>query len=296
VPNAPSNCAATADGQTITITWSDDSDNETRFEIQASEGDPTFSSPEQFSTPANAEQHNLDGAEPQVTYYLRVRACNSSGCSGWSNVASVASYNFAFYPVANRMICKDSAVDWDAGERCDGRTVEPDGEIMVGNSFVGYLIDFSSRFHMSVFKFGPSFMSCIAGRQSQIKRATFYMFACYINPDVPWRQQRISAFSSSWNPATINYEILLTLNTYESHLSIISGPSGDNEWVVFDITGIVRQWASGAWANNGILVDDPDYEYPYYDVAGHATYCSIEGLGCSASCSNKPTILIEFYE
>jgi hypothetical protein len=94
-PAAPS--LATAPGCPVTITITDNSDNETRFEVQR-DVDEAFTSP---ATVYNGPNTNSDGSSPfsinddiisesmEGTYYFRAQACNDEGeCSDWSEPVS----------------------------------------------------------------------------------------------------------------------------------------------------------------------------------------------------------------
>jgi hypothetical protein len=67
------------------LTWSDNSDNESSFEVQRSNflglSWTTIATP-----PAGSTQHQDTGLQRNTTYSYRVRACNAAGCSAWSNV------------------------------------------------------------------------------------------------------------------------------------------------------------------------------------------------------------------
>jgi hypothetical protein len=93
LPAAPSNLTATAvrangNSDTVTLTWKDNSNNETGFQIQRST-DAGFANPSSFTAPANATQLVQTGMTRNRTYHYRVRATNLGGASGWSNAASV---------------------------------------------------------------------------------------------------------------------------------------------------------------------------------------------------------------
>ena len=87
VPSAPSGLTATAVSRfRIDLRWSDTSANETRFEIQRSTSGGVFQPV--ATVPANTASFADTRLRSKTTYGYRVRACNSIGCSGFSNVAS----------------------------------------------------------------------------------------------------------------------------------------------------------------------------------------------------------------
>ena len=87
VPAAPSNLAAAAlSTSRIGLTWTDNSDNETKFELQRS---PDGSSWAEIVEPgANATSYTDSGLSANTKYYYRINAGNAAGDSPRSNVAS----------------------------------------------------------------------------------------------------------------------------------------------------------------------------------------------------------------
>lgn len=89
---APSNLSVKASGRTITLAWSDNSDNETDFLIECAVRTKTGPGPYSLIAiaPDNQTRYTYTVSAGN-TYYYRVRACNSSTgvCSAYSNVVSV---------------------------------------------------------------------------------------------------------------------------------------------------------------------------------------------------------------
>jgi hypothetical protein len=84
VPAAPSNLSATAvSSSRIDLSWTDNSDNETGFEVDRSTDGISF------SKIADSQSNTLSntGLPASTKYYYRVRAVNQAGASGYSNVA-----------------------------------------------------------------------------------------------------------------------------------------------------------------------------------------------------------------
>ena len=92
VPADPSNVQATAvrSGQNaarITLTWVDNSNNETGFTIQRAT-DPNFTlNLVTFNAAANATTYTTGPVPRFTSYYLRIRSTNGSGSSAWVNAA-----------------------------------------------------------------------------------------------------------------------------------------------------------------------------------------------------------------
>ncbi len=84
VPNAPSNLKATASSSSqIDLTWTDNSTNETGFNIDRSTDNVNWTVLA-FNIPS--QTYSDTGLAPNVTYYYRVRATNAAGDSANSNV------------------------------------------------------------------------------------------------------------------------------------------------------------------------------------------------------------------
>lgn len=92
IPNAPSGLVASAISETqINISWNDDSDNETGFEIERST-DNTNSWSQITTVGSNIETYENTDLSSNTTYYYRIRAYNSAGNSNYSNSASAQTH------------------------------------------------------------------------------------------------------------------------------------------------------------------------------------------------------------
>ena len=84
-PTAPSGLSATAITRTtLTLNWTDNSNNEGGFTIQRATN-PTFNNGLQtFTAGANVTTFNDSGLIRNTRYYYRVNATNAAGSSAWS--------------------------------------------------------------------------------------------------------------------------------------------------------------------------------------------------------------------
>nr|NIR11681.1 hypothetical protein [Candidatus Aminicenantes bacterium] len=88
-PAAPTNLTAGAVfWRQINLAWTDNSDNETSFKIERSTDGSTFS--EIDSVEANVTSYRDTTVAENTIYWYRVRAANSYGDSGYSNIDSAA--------------------------------------------------------------------------------------------------------------------------------------------------------------------------------------------------------------
>ncbi len=89
-PGAPTQLSATPlSASDITLSWRDNSTNETSFEIEAR---TTGAYSRLQSVAANSTQVTLTGLEPQTTYTFRVLATSQTGNSGYSNTATATTF------------------------------------------------------------------------------------------------------------------------------------------------------------------------------------------------------------
>jgi len=85
-PASPTNLAAAASSGSITLTWSDNSDNETSFRLDRASDGVNFT---QIATiNADVTSYADTSVTAGTTYTYRIKAINSVGGSVWSNLAS----------------------------------------------------------------------------------------------------------------------------------------------------------------------------------------------------------------
>jgi hypothetical protein len=94
LPAAPSNLSAalslTPVGR-ISLAWSDNDNQECSFELQRAMGNSLATSFQTISTlPANSTNAIVE-AEPNITYFYRIRSVNQAGVSAWSNISGAVS-------------------------------------------------------------------------------------------------------------------------------------------------------------------------------------------------------------
>ncbi|GAB2560545.1 fibronectin type III domain-containing protein [Spirosoma areae] len=87
IPRPPGNLAATAASPSqINLTWTDNADNESGFDLERSTDGTNFT--KVADSGANATAYSDQGLQPRTTYYYRIRAKNTAGNSPYSNVAN----------------------------------------------------------------------------------------------------------------------------------------------------------------------------------------------------------------
>jgi predicted phage tail protein len=89
VPAAPSNLTATAVSTSqINLSWTDNSNNETNFNIERCQGNNCSNFVQIATTGANVVTFNNTGLARNTRYRYRVRASNAVGNSAYSNIAA----------------------------------------------------------------------------------------------------------------------------------------------------------------------------------------------------------------
>lgn len=110
-PAAPGNLSATTASESqLNLSWTDNSGNESGFEIERSQDGTNFL--KIADAEANATSYSSNGLSPDTQYWYRVKAKNNGGSSGYSNVASAttrdvvpnAPQNLSATPVTNKQI------------------------------------------------------------------------------------------------------------------------------------------------------------------------------------------------
>ena len=90
VPNAPSGLSASVSGRSVTLRWTDNSNNESGFYIERAlspkKGSPTWSRIGQVGSNVAIYTDNLSAAG---TYLYRVQAFTATKVSSYSNQVSV---------------------------------------------------------------------------------------------------------------------------------------------------------------------------------------------------------------
>ena len=87
-PAAPTRLKASATTGRITLTWTDNSNNETAFRVERCVGGTCTNFAEIGSTAANVATYSDTTVARGTTYRYRVSACAASACSAYSNIAS----------------------------------------------------------------------------------------------------------------------------------------------------------------------------------------------------------------
>jgi hypothetical protein len=176
------------------------------------------------------------------TYYYRVRASNSWGNSGWSNVESVSvqQAQSKFYAVADTTVFQGYP-DENVGHTSDmwagyDDYLSPDGKI------VRSLVQFDLA-------------SIPAGTQIASASLKLYLIESWDYPD---RSRTITTYriKSGWSEMSVTWN---SKPSYGEAYGAASVTHGDWRWYSFDVTDLVRAWVNGTKANYGIMVRGPEH-------------------------------------
>ena len=251
IPAAPSGLIAAAISTSgISLSWTDNSNNETGFKIErstSSGGTYTLIG----TNAANATTFSDSGLASSTAYYYRVRSTNSAGDSANTAVATATtqtpaptSTTVTLYPVADNLIMVSS---WDSAI---ANRVYASGELAVGTGWNAYY-DINGTFIQTYLR-AESLVKydvlALAGKT--IESATLTVNRQYfgVNQHNWW----IVALASPWSTNTVTWN---TVNTstflhYTGNQLYLNPPTAVT--TAYDITPMVRNWASGFWSNQGL--------------------------------------------
>jgi len=161
-------------------------------------------------------------------------------------------------------------------------------ELGVGYDYFWSLVGWDFIFRASALKFDVQ--SQISGRS--IKKATLRLYVYTLRGDFSITPYiRMSAFASDWNPNTLTCNIFETLLKYTSGEVVKEAPASYSVPYDFDATYIVKQWASGAWPNYGIMLVPEGHYYPGGPSLQGTLFQSLEYYYYA---NQRPQLLIEF--
>jgi len=72
----------------IDLAWNDQSNDETKFELERCRGAACSNFAKIAEPAANATSSSISGLSRWTTYRYRIRACRESSCSAYSNIAT----------------------------------------------------------------------------------------------------------------------------------------------------------------------------------------------------------------
>ena len=216
------------------------------------------------------------------TYYYRVRASTTYGFSPYSAVKSVVvSAPSALTAYASH----DNTIVTSSTDPTDANTVFATNDMGVGCDFA--IGPFRSDYicFAALLRF-DGLQAQIAGRS--ISHAVLQLQPFELAADIGTTYSA-NAIASSWNPATVTFNTAPSFFTGSA--TTIAPPVTTAVPMEIDVTNIVRNWANGSWANNGIIVRDLASTFPALSLLRTTYFYSLEYF---AGASSRPRLVINF--
>ncbi len=193
-----------------------------------------------------------------------------------SSITAFASYD-------NGMLKSDLGTSYQ-------NTVYSNSEIGVGVDYF-WLISGGYNYAIAASAIKFDIQSQISGRN--IASATLRLYAYALRGEFSFTPKiRVSAFSNNWNPSTLTYSIWEN-NMYIQNTGQVTmyAPNSSALPLDFDVTTIVKNWASGTWSNYGFSLSPENHYYPN-NYSYQTTY--FQSLEKYYDINKRPQIIIEF--
>jgi hypothetical protein len=211
------------------------------------------------------------------TYYYRVKATNSYGDSDWSSTRSVR-----VLPPTTFYATEDAAVYQGAANTNYGSY--SDMWVGYGKSGCGTSSDY--KISRSLVKFD---LSSIPGGTpiSSVQLHLRVGAVCYGGNQNP-RATTVYRANGNWSESSVTWN---SKPGYAEAYGSASIPFDSGTWHTFDVTGLVRGWVNGTYANQGLMVRGPEGSGSTFAWIGFYTsessvsdpYLSIAYAGMDAS-------------
>jgi acid phosphatase type 7 len=271
IPAAPGGLTATAaSSSAINLTWTDNSNNETGFDIERSTDNLNWAA--LTAVGSNVQSYGNTGLAASTTYYYRVRAKNSAGSSAWSNVA-----NAATLPAGS------TTVTIDLRNGLNGYAGTEDTYVASGASGSNYgssssvLADGSDGTRgelVSLFKWSLSGIPSTAAIQSvRVKLQAF-------NPSSG--TYRLYARNAAWSESTATWSNANVTGSQGTEIGSFVPNANGLHTITLNAAGIsaVQGWLNGTVANHGLTVrsssgDGVDVRSSEYSTASQRPTLSI---------------------
>jgi hypothetical protein len=284
VPAAPSGLtAAPASSSEIDLAWTDNSSNETGFEIDRATNNTFTTGLTTFTVGSNVTTYQSTGLSAGATYYYRVRATNSSGDSSNSNTAS------------NTTQSQGSAL-----------VLQADKDTFVWSPESYYNLDnYGASTSMVAQRYstddGPVAMVGFndANLDSSAAGASAATLTLTVAPSPTYHSETTGVYTDktmTTNSDTITYEVFGMVDAS----SYSSGDAHENNWVEGARTGDAGHSGTpgeAIWYQSGTGSEVPGLNYSgsYSDIQGHFAAGSITDLGSfTLACNAAPGTTVNF--
>ncbi len=216
------------------------------------------------------------------------KQCGSNGCGGTcGSCASGESCNSSGQCISNQQTVTlyattDNTLIYSTTNAAAANTAYPSGDISVGcNWAAGYYTN-DWVCGITAVRFDTSSLS---GKTIISAKLRLYP---YILPADYGTTYGVNAFVASWSGSTITFNN--APNYYTSYQTNVNPPTSTSLPLEWSITNIVKQWASGAWANNGLIVRDNNLTFPGYTAYRATSFDSIN----TATGIYRPALVVTY--
>ena len=115
-----------------------------------------------------------------------------------------------------------------------------------------------------------------------VTKATLRLAVFEVRRDIQWNgptatmaiQLRANAFTTDWDPVSMSWNAWTSLGYQSDGEARAAAPNSLATPVDFNVTTIVRNWASGAWTNYGLRLAADTYSDPGGDSYGISNFYS----------------------
>jgi titin len=101
---------------------------------------------------------------------------------------------------------------------------------------------------------------------------------------------QVGAIASAWNTTTLTGNT--SLNLYTTGGSLQGSPVAFGPYV-FNVTSIVQAWVTGSFVNNGLLLEDAEYVFPYGDYIRTSFFFSTDTF--AGDQNKRPTLWVDYH-
>jgi len=220
------------------------------------------------------------------TYTTRVAVTSAAAGNSPQDVA--VTFRILSEATLTATAAYDNVVQYSSIDGSMANMVYPDTPLAVGVDYLPRTSGYDTHEAASALLF--DIQPQIAGRL--ITRATLRLYVLTVRGDLAVMPQiRVSAFATLWNPAILTWNAWQTMQVQPTGTAIQSAPASAAAPVDFDVTTIVRNWASGTWLNYGLQIDGLAHYYPASLSLQTTRFQSLERFD---DLSRRPRLIVEF--
>jgi hypothetical protein len=283
---APTNLTATAvSSSQINLTWQESATNESGFRVERCSGPGCTNFTEIGTVGANVTSASNTGLQPSTSYSYRIRAYTATQSSNYSNTATAVTQGTEVERTFTAS--SDNLLMYNSQDATVADRVFPSAENAVGYNYFYNIFGLSGIIGAaSLLKFDVQ--STITGKT--ILEAKLILYQQYLPGDFRGTF-RVSAVASSWNAGTVTWNAWSRMNSYGPGTVDFSALPSSVVPLELDITDIVKNWASGVFANNGLQLWDPLSVPPGQESYQAVGFYSLENAGTA---SKRPQLYIRY--